>query len=109
MLPALYPGADLPVEFVEDLVLDTLPIIGNIRSAEAVDDIEAVGLAIDDEDWWGAAGFSLLAALDLAGAIPGLGFIFRPIKNVFLRAARRSAAFRRHQGRSSVRFMQEQG
>lgn len=110
LIPALYPGTELPIEFIQDLILDTLPIIGNIRSAEAfVEDIEAVGLAIENEDWWAASGNALLAVLDLAGAIPGLGLIFRPIKNGLLRIARHSSAFRKAHSRMLLLWMGHRG
>ncbi len=110
MLPALYPDMEFPTEFVTELVLDMLPIIGNARAAEALaEDIEAISDAVERGDWAAAAGNGLLAVLDAAGTVTGLVVIPRAVKHLVFRVGSRSERFRQFRAKTYINWMNNHG
>ena len=88
LVPALLPELDDP-DVIRDLILDSLPIVGNVRGAmSAVEDAGAAFEALRDGDWGRAGKLGLFSALDAAGAVPGAGLLFKPLARAARRAVR---------------------
>ncbi len=80
--------AEDPVAWGE-LLLDVLPIIGEIRSAgDAVESFDAMAEALARGDLGEAAKQGLLGALATAGALPAVGPLFKTLRTLTRRALR---------------------
>lgn len=72
-----------------ELLLDVLPIIGEIRSAfDAVENFDAMTEALARGNLGDAAKQGLLGVLATAGAVPVVGPLFKTIRTVTVRAVR---------------------
>ena len=75
-----------------ELLLDLLPVIGEIRSAaDAVESFDAMAGALASGDLEEAAKQGLLGALATAGAVPALGPLFKTLRTLTVRALRTRA------------------
>ena len=80
--------AEDPIAWGE-LLLDVLPIIGEIRSAgDAIESFDAMAEALARGDLDEAAKQGLLGALSAAGALPALGPLFKTLRTLTRRALR---------------------
>ncbi len=72
-----------------ELLLDLLPVIGEIRSAaDAVESFDAMAEALARGDLEEAAKQGLLGALATAGAVPAVGPLFKTLRTLTVRALR---------------------
>ena len=75
-----------------ELLLDLLPVIGEIRSAaDAVESFDAMAEALARGDLEEAAKQGLLGALATAGAVPAVGPLFKTLRTLTVRALRTPA------------------
>ena len=75
-----------------ELLLDLLPVIGEIRSAaDAVESFDAMAAALARGDLEEAAKQGLLGALATAGAVPAVGPLFKTLRTLTVRALRTPA------------------
>ena len=74
---------------VRALLLDFLPVVGEIRSGrEAVKNYANMIRAVRQEDWKAAASLGLFGALNTVGAVPGIGRLFKPVARSVVRVLR---------------------
>jgi len=75
-----------------ELLLDVLPIIGEIRSAgDAIESLDAMAEALARGNLGEAAKQGLLGALATAGAVPAIGPLFKTLRTLTVRALRTRA------------------
>lgn len=101
LAPELFQGEQAVA--IAGLVLDVLPVVGNIRSAmDAIDDFDALQTALRRGDWAAASQAGLFAALGLAGTSPGLGNLLGPLIRRARTAARTTPGLRVVEGRMTI-------
>ncbi|MDF1749951.1 MAG: hypothetical protein P1V34_13850 [Alphaproteobacteria bacterium] len=96
LVNAYAPDREEDLALARDLLLDMLPIVGEIRSAQdAVTDFTAMTKAIEAGDWKLASQSGLFGVLAVAGAVPGFGKVAKLARTTLVRGLRTTAAGRR--------------
>jgi hypothetical protein len=96
LVNAYAPDGAEDLALARDLLLDMLPIIGEVRSAQdAVTDFTAMTKAIEAGDWKLAGQNGLFAVLAVAGAAPGVGKVAKLARTALVRGLRTTAGGRK--------------
>ena len=96
LVNAYAPDREEDLARARDLLLDMLPIIGEVRSAQdAVTDFTAMTKAIEAGNWKLAGQNGLFAVLATAGAVPGVGKVAKLARTALVRGLRTTAGGRK--------------
>lgn len=96
LVNAYAPDGAEDLALARDLLLDMLPLIGEVRSAQdAVTDFTAMTKAIEAGNWKLAGQNGLFAVLAVAGAAPGVGKVAKLARTALVRGLRTTAGGRK--------------